>query len=71
MHPAAKQLDGRMQTQVLPSSLTVMPVFMASNYTTKTSAILDSNARVHGLELHYQDLGNAEQLDTALCHQAA
>ena len=53
VHPATKQLDGRMQTQALPSSLTVVPVFMASGHTTKTSAMPSS------LTLHYA----AKQLD--------
>ena len=46
MHPATKQLDGRMQPQTLPSSLTVRPVFMASSHTTKTSA-MPSNSTLH------------------------
>ena len=53
MHPATKQLDGRMQIQALPSSLTVVPVFMASGHTTKTSAMPSSST------LHYA----AKQLD--------
>ena len=32
---------------------------------------LDSSTRVHGLGPYHQDFGNAEQLDTALCRQAA
>ena len=39
VHPATKQLDGRMQPQTLPSSLTVRPVYMASSHTTKTLAM--------------------------------
>ena len=46
VHPATKQLDGRMQPQTLPSSLTVRPVFMASSHTTKTSA-MPSNSTLH------------------------
>ena len=46
VHPATKQLHGRMQPQALPSSLTVMPVFMASGHTTKTSA-MPSNSTLH------------------------
>ena len=56
MHPATKQLDGRMQIQALPSSLTVVPVFMASGHTTKTSAMPSSST------LHYA----AKQLDDTL-----
>ena len=43
VHPATKQLDGRMQPQVLPSSLTVTPVFMASSHTAKTLAMPSSS----------------------------
>ena len=39
LHPATKQLDGRMQPQALPSSLTVVPVFMASGHPANTSAM--------------------------------
>ena len=46
VHPATKQLVGRMQPQTLPSSLTVRPVFMASSHTTKTPA-MPSNSTLH------------------------
>ena len=43
MHPAIKQLDGRKQTQTLPSSLTVVPMLMASSHPAKTSAMPSSS----------------------------
>ena len=59
VHPATKQLDGRMQTQALPSSLTVVPVFRASGHTTKTSAMPSSST------LHYA----AKQLDDTVTNK--
>ena len=43
LHPATKQLDGRMQPQVLPSSLTIVPVYMASGHPAKTLAMPSSS----------------------------
>ena len=59
VHPATKQLDGRKQTQALPSSLTVVPVFRASGHTIKTSAMPSSST------LHYA----AKQLDDTVTNK--